>query len=127
VKLSAVYFDDTVCIPGGKDVGGGMSRQDLRDSTFLAAEGWDIGLCTSECGNGVHFSLWREGMAAAAIVGGYGYTYIAAARGTATVTSIDGPGANAVTLTNADEVRTFVPATQEQHEAMGLRPKRRRK
>lgn len=70
MRLAAVYFDDTVCIPGGKDVGGGMARQDLRDSCFHANDGWSI----NEIRDGV-FVLHREGMAEAATVGGYGYTY----------------------------------------------------
>jgi hypothetical protein len=75
MRLSAVYFDDTVCIPGGKDVGGGMARQDLRESTFSAADGWDITMLTE---GGVHFSIFREGMERACIIGGYGYTYVTA-------------------------------------------------
>jgi hypothetical protein len=85
MKLAAVYFDDTVCIPGGKDVGGGASRQDLRESTFSAADGWSIHLRAQPArGDGpvaVYFELWREGMPAPAFVGGYGFTFIAGAQG----------------------------------------------
>jgi hypothetical protein len=73
MKLAAVYFDDTVCIPGGKDVGGGASRQDLRESSFSAADGWDLWLVGED-----KFSVHREGMASVCIVGGYGYTYVVA-------------------------------------------------
>jgi hypothetical protein len=73
MRLSAVYFDDTVCIPGGKDVGGGASRQDLRESTFSAADGWSI----ERESPGV-YSLHREGMKARVYVEGYGSTYVPA-------------------------------------------------
>jgi hypothetical protein len=71
MKLAAVYFDDTVCIPGGKDVGGGMARQDLRESSFHAEDGWTI----EDIGGG-EFRLSREGMDRPCIVGGYGYTRV---------------------------------------------------
>jgi hypothetical protein len=74
MKLAAVYFDDTVCIPGGKDVGGGASRQDLRESTFSAADGWQI-----DWDGHVLFTIWREGMPSVAKVGGYGFTFVAEA------------------------------------------------
>lgn len=138
MKLAAVYFDDTVCIPSGKDVGGGVSRQDLRESTFSAADGWEL----RRVEKGV-YSLWREGMERPKFVEGYGSTfdvepsvnteqaswveYGMPRKGTVTVTSIDGDGANTVTLTDPSQARAFVPASPEQHEAMGLRPKRRRK
>jgi hypothetical protein len=73
MKLAAVYFDDTVCIPGGKDIGGGMARQDLRESTFSAADDWDLWYLGED-----KFSVHREGMPGVCIVGGYGYTYVVA-------------------------------------------------
>jgi hypothetical protein len=72
MKLSSVYFDDTVCIPGGKDVGGGLARHDLRESSFHASDGWSI----EDIGGG-EFRLHREGMERPCIVGGYGYTRVA--------------------------------------------------
>lgn len=71
MKLAAVYFDDTVVIPGAKDIGGG-TFQDLRESSFHASDGWDI-----DWDGRVLFTLWREGMANVAKVGGYGFTFIA--------------------------------------------------
>lgn len=71
MKLASVYFDDNVCIPGGKDTGGGV-RHDLRESSFHASDGWDI-----EWDGHVLFTLWHEGMPTPARVGGYGFTFVA--------------------------------------------------
>ena len=73
MKLAAVYFDDTVVIPGGKDLGSGQKRQDLRESTFHASEGWDL----ERVEPGV-YRLRCEGMAEPAYVEGYGSTFVKA-------------------------------------------------
>jgi len=73
MKLAALYFDDTVVIPGAKDLGAGTPRQDLRESTFHASEGWQLDEVEDDV-----FRIWREGMPSACIVGGYGYTYVIA-------------------------------------------------
>lgn len=75
MKLSAVYFDDTVVIPGGKDLGSGQPRQDLRESSFHAVDGWEI----EEVREGV-FRLFQVGMVKPCMVGGYGYTVVEADR-----------------------------------------------
>ncbi len=107
MKLASVYFDDHVVIPGGKDLGGGLARSDLREASFHAADGWDIEW------DGALFTLWCEGMPRPVKVGGYGFTFVEAEfAGTAVVTSIDGPGTNTVTLDDPNEVRTFTPATK---------------
>lgn len=77
MRLASIYFDDTVCIPGGKDVGGGLARQDLRDSAFHAADGWSIEMLRDTMY--VTFRIKCEGMTEAALIGGYGYTAVPAA------------------------------------------------
>lgn len=72
-KLSALYLDDIVVIPAGKDMGAGQARTDLRDSSFHESEGWDI----RETLPGV-FSVLCDGMPSPVAIGGYGYSYVRA-------------------------------------------------
>lgn len=71
MKLVSLYLDDVIVVPKGKDLGGGSPRTDLRDSSFQAADGWQI----TQVSPGL-FSLFTEGMPHAVMVGGYGYTYV---------------------------------------------------
>lgn len=72
MKLARLDLDAVVCIHLGKSLGGaGEARHDVRDSTFTAADGWDI----RETLPGV-FSLHREGMPEVVTLGGYGYSYV---------------------------------------------------
>jgi hypothetical protein len=73
VKLAALWLDDVVVIPGAKDNGAGEPRQPLREQAFEASDGWELDFD----GYG-GFRIWREGMAAPVIVGGYGYSYVRA-------------------------------------------------
>lgn len=73
MKLASLYLDDTVVIHLGKDVGGGLPRQHVRDSSFQEADGWDI----RETLPGT-FSICREGMPKPVTIGGYGYSYVRA-------------------------------------------------
>ncbi len=104
MKLSAVYFDDTVVIPGGKDTGSAQPRQDLRESSFHASEGWTL----ERVERGV-YRIWSEGMPKPAHVEGYGSTYVEADRapGSVVVTSIDGDGVGTITLDDPSGVSTF--------------------
>lgn len=69
MSIATLHLDDLVVIPGGK-VLGSEHIVDLRSSSFLAADGWDI----RETLPGV-FSLNAEWLAAPVTVGGYGYSY----------------------------------------------------
>lgn len=117
IKLAAVTFDDIVVIPLGKDVGGGLARQDLRESSFRAEDGWRIGLTTvfRSISSSVVFEIWREGMPRPAFVGGYGHTYVEADEplGSVTVTSIDATAgsdpANTVTIDESMGPPTLEP------------------
>jgi hypothetical protein len=72
MKLALLRFDDMVTVPGGKVLGSDMVG-DACESTFRAADGWDL----DEVTEGV-FTLRAAHMPAAFIVGGYGYSYFAA-------------------------------------------------
>lgn len=73
MKLDALVFDDTVTVFAGKDVGGGLSRQDLRESSFRAEDGWSL----LRLEKGV-YSIHRDGMPKATIAEGYGASYLEA-------------------------------------------------
>lgn len=73
MKIVSLHLDDMVVISLGKSVGTDQARVDLRDSSFHAADGWDI----RETLPGV-FSLVCEGMPEPVTVGGYGYSYVRA-------------------------------------------------
>ncbi len=121
MKLSALYLDDNVAVPGWTRVAGGVNTG--RDASFNAAEGWDI----ERIEPGV-YQLMREGMPEPVRVEGYGASYVVLPiehaladavrdverQGAAIVTSIDGDGPNVVTLGTEhpqdDGPRTFVKA-----------------
>ena len=69
MKLSALYLDDNVAVPGWTRVAGGVSTG--RDSSFNATDGWDI----ERVEPGV-YRLMREGMPAPVCIEGYGASYV---------------------------------------------------
>ncbi len=69
MKLRALYLDDNVAVPGWTRVAGGVNTG--RDSSFDAAEGWDI----ERIEPGV-YQLMREGMPEPVRVEGYGASYV---------------------------------------------------
>ena len=71
--ITALHLDDYVVVPGGKDLGSGVGRQDLRQTSFARDDGWDI----REVLPGV-FSVYQAGMLAPVTIGGYGYSYASA-------------------------------------------------
>jgi hypothetical protein len=73
MKLASLYLDDMVVIPSSRSIGAGVPFADERSSSFHASDGWDI----RETLPGT-FSISREGMAHAVVVGGYGYSYVRA-------------------------------------------------
>lgn len=73
MKLAILTFAQPVTIYGGRDVGGGEARQDMRESSFRAADGWELEMLEGET-FGV-FRIGREGMSTPVFVGGYGYSF----------------------------------------------------
>jgi hypothetical protein len=69
--IASIFFDDQIVVPQGKDLGGGVARQSLREFSFHADEGWQI----LEALPGT-FTLWHEGMDHPVTVGGYGYSLV---------------------------------------------------
>jgi hypothetical protein len=71
MKLSRLCLGDLVCIPLGKDSGSAVPRSDLRESSFSAADGWDLEMVTP----GV-FVVLRDGMPEPVTIGSSDYTYV---------------------------------------------------
>lgn len=69
MKLSALYLDDNVAVPGWTRVAGGVNTG--RDSSFTAIDGWDI----ERVEPGV-YRLMREGMPEPVCIEGYGASYV---------------------------------------------------
>lgn len=76
MKLASIWFDDVVTIALGKSNGEGEPRQNLQETSFHEADGWDITLLGGP--SGVHFALRCEGMPGPVFIGGYGHTYVTA-------------------------------------------------
>lgn len=86
VKLARLSFDDTVTVFLGRDIGAGV-RQDHRDSSFSAKDGWDLTFFPEEG----RFSIVCEGMREPTYVSGYGYSYELAEAPTAAPVFVNSP------------------------------------
>lgn len=120
MKLSALWLDDVIVIPDGKDNGAGEPRQPLREQAFMAADGWELDFD----GYG-GFRIWRDGMAAAVIVGGYGYSFVRADGDMSLRLPKTETASVGATFPPADVVETAPPAAAQ--EAGTDAPKRRRR
>lgn len=91
MKLAYLAFDDMITVPGGRRLGED-SIGDACESTFRAADGWDLRMLE----RGV-FTLRSDCMTEALTVGGHGYRYVAeltryvAEAPDMRVVSVDGP------------------------------------
>lgn len=119
MKLAYLAFDDMITVPGGRRLGED-SIGDACESTFRAADGWDL----RQTSEGV-FTLRSECMLDAMTVGGHGYRYIPEPP-EMRVVSVDGP--SALTFDPPQPpitVREPTPAEHEARERASSKGKRR--